>query len=45
MFWAAVGVYKLNFFEAQRLCEILGATLATYDQLYKAWEAGMQQCK
>ena len=26
------------------VCELLGATLATYDQLYTAWEAGLQKC-
>ena len=45
VFWAAVGRYNMTFYEARRLCEILGATLASYNQLYKAWEAGMQQCE
>ena len=45
VFWAAVGRYQLTFYEAQRLCEILDATLASYNQLYKAWETGMEQCK
>ena len=40
----AAGRYKLNYYDAQRLCEMLGATLATYDQLYAAWETGYQMC-
>ena len=45
VFGANIGRYKLTFYEAQRLCEIVGATLASYDQLYKAWEAGMEWCR
>ena len=45
VFHAKVGRYKLNFYDAQRLCEILGATLATYNQLYTAWAAGYQACE
>ena len=26
-------------------CAFLGETLATYDQLYTAWEAGLQKCR
>lgn len=40
VFHASVGRYTLTFHDAQRLCALLGATLATYDQLYTAWEAG-----
>ena len=40
----AAGSYKLTYYDSQRLCELLGATLATYDQLYAAWEAGLQRC-
>ncbi|XP_078370686.1 uncharacterized protein LOC144654413 isoform X2 [Oculina patagonica] len=36
--------YDLNYYDAQRLCEIFQATLATYNQLYAAWDAGLQQC-
>ena len=45
VFQAQVGIYSLTFNDAQRLCELLGATLATYDQLYTAWEAGLQRCR
>ncbi|KAJ7371435.1 Hyaluronan and proteoglycan link protein 2, partial [Desmophyllum pertusum] len=44
VFHAKVGKYNLNYYDAQRLCEIHGATLATYNQLYKAWQAGLQNC-
>jgi len=40
----AVAAYRLNFYDAERVCELLGASLATYSQLYAAWEAGLQQC-
>ncbi len=36
--------YAFNYYDAERLCEIFQATLATPDQLYAAWEAGLQQC-
>ncbi|KAJ7371439.1 Hyaluronan and proteoglycan link protein 3 [Desmophyllum pertusum] len=44
VFHAAIGRYRLNFNDARRLCEILGATQATYNQLKAAWEAGLQRC-
>lgn len=44
VFHAQVGRYTLTFYDAQRLCALLGATLATYNQLYTAWEAGLQKC-
>ena len=44
VFHAQVGRYTLTFYDAQRLCALLGATLATHDQLYTAWEAGLQKC-
>ena len=40
-----VGSYALNFYEAERLCGLLGATLASYDQLYRAWQAGFGICR
>jgi len=45
VFQAKVGTYTLNFFDAQRVCEINGATLATYNQLYAAWQDGLQRCE
>lgn len=44
VFHAQVGTYALNFYDAQRICEINGAKLATYNQLYEAWEDGLQRC-
>jgi len=44
VFYAQVGRYALNFYDAQRICEINGAKLATYNQLYKAWEDGLHRC-
>ena len=44
VFHAKVGRYNLNFYDAQRLCGILEATLATYNQLYAAWAAGYGKC-
>lgn len=45
VFHASVGRYTLSFHDAQRLCALLGESLATYDQLYTAWEAGLQKCR
>ena len=40
----AIARYKLNYYDAKRLCALLGATQATYNQLYAAWEAGLELC-
>ena len=45
VFHANVGRYQLNYFEAERLCEMLGATMASFEQLTAAWEAGLQMCR
>ncbi|CAH3039671.1 unnamed protein product [Porites lobata] len=45
LFHAKVGRYKLNYFEAERLCEILGASLASWGQLTVAWQGGLQLCQ
>ena len=37
--------YHLTFYEAQRMCEILGGNLASYDQLFRAWQEGMETCR
>ena len=44
VFHANVGSYKLNYYDAKRVCEIHGATLATYNQLHAAWSAGLEHC-
>ncbi|XP_078370351.1 uncharacterized protein LOC144654127 [Oculina patagonica] len=36
--------HAFNYYDAERLCEIFEARLATYDQLFAAWQAGLQQC-
>ena len=41
----AVSGYNLNFDNAKRFCELLGAKLATYNQLHAAWQAGLQRCR
>ena len=37
--------YNWTFYEAQRVCQILGGSLATYDQLHAAWNKGMELCR
>ncbi|XP_073254543.1 uncharacterized protein [Porites lutea] len=29
---------------AKRFCDLLGATVASYDKLYSAWKAALQKC-
>ncbi|XP_006867186.1 PREDICTED: hyaluronan and proteoglycan link protein 3 [Chrysochloris asiatica] len=38
------GRYRLNFHEAQRACEEQGAGLASFEQLFRAWEEGLDWC-
>jgi len=45
VFFSSVGRYQLNYFEAERLCGIHGATLASVEQLTAAWEEGLEQCR
>jgi len=44
VFYAAVDKAKMNYYEAERLCEMLGAILASLDQLTAAHKAGLNQC-
>ena len=44
VFQTYAGRYKLTFYDAKRLCALHGATLATYSQLHKAWQAGLERC-
>ena len=37
-------IYLELSWRSTSVCALLGATLATYDQLYTAWEAGLQKC-
>lgn len=34
----------LNFYEAGKLCKLLSASMASYDQLYTAWNASLSVC-
>uniref|UniRef100_A0A8C6WEU9 Hyaluronan and proteoglycan link protein 2 n=1 Tax=Neogobius melanostomus TaxID=47308 RepID=A0A8C6WEU9_9GOBI len=38
------GRYRFNFHEAKEACAEHDATLATYDQLYRAWTEGLDWC-
>ncbi|XP_062318102.1 hyaluronan and proteoglycan link protein 3 [Osmerus eperlanus] len=38
------GRYHFNFLEAQQACERQDATLATFEQLFTAWEEGLDWC-
>ncbi|XP_023566059.1 hyaluronan and proteoglycan link protein 3 isoform X4 [Octodon degus] len=38
------GRYQLNFHEAQRACEEQGAVVASFEQLFRAWEEGLDWC-
>ncbi|XP_077976929.1 aggrecan core protein-like [Glandiceps talaboti] len=37
--------YSLNYEEAKEECTKYNAVIATYDQLYEAWENGFQSCQ
>lgn len=38
------GRYEFNFLRAQKACEQQDATLATFEQLFTAWEEGLDWC-
>ncbi|XP_014698040.1 hyaluronan and proteoglycan link protein 3 [Equus asinus] len=38
------GRYQLNFHEAQQACEEQGAAVASFEQLFRAWEEGLDWC-
>ncbi|KFP57047.1 Hyaluronan and proteoglycan link protein 3, partial [Cathartes aura] len=38
------GKYRLNFHEAERVCQEQGAILATFNQLFQAWSEGLDWC-
>ncbi|XP_074534038.1 hyaluronan and proteoglycan link protein 3 [Halichoeres trimaculatus] len=38
------GRYHFNFFAAQQACQDQDATLATFEQLFTAWEEGLDWC-
>ncbi|XP_061631297.1 hyaluronan and proteoglycan link protein 2 [Phyllopteryx taeniolatus] len=39
------GRYRMTFHQAEAACEEQDATLATYEQLYRAWTEGLDWCK
>ena len=38
------GRYKFNFHEAQQACEEQDAVVASFEQLFRAWEEGLDWC-
>ena len=34
----------LNFYEAEKLCKLVNASMASYDQLYTGWRGGLSVC-
>jgi len=44
LYIASVERYRLNYYDAQRFCELHGATLATHAQLLQAWNNGFEHC-
>ena len=45
VFYASVDDANVNYYEAERLCEMLGAILASLEQLTAAHAAGLNQCR
>ncbi|XP_060692560.1 hyaluronan and proteoglycan link protein 1-like isoform X1 [Hemiscyllium ocellatum] len=43
-YFPRLGRYNLNFVEAQKACEDQDAIVASFEQLYDAWRAGMDWC-
>ncbi|XP_054588798.1 hyaluronan and proteoglycan link protein 3 isoform X3 [Nothobranchius furzeri] len=43
-YFSKKGRYHYNFFRAQRACQDQDATLATFEQLFTAWEEGLDWC-
>lgn len=43
--YGRVGRYNLDYYDAKRFCNLFGTTLATYSQLYAAWQAGFEHCQ
>ena len=37
--------YVFNFSEAVRVCQILGGSMASFEQMQVAWKAGFQKCR
>ncbi|KAM9744509.1 hyaluronan and proteoglycan link protein 1-like [Menidia menidia] len=43
-YFTHVGRYNMNFDDAVRACENQDAVVATFDQLFEAWEGGLDWC-
>ncbi|XP_056242259.1 hyaluronan and proteoglycan link protein 3 [Seriola aureovittata] len=43
-YYSQKGRYHFNFFGAQQACQDQDATLATFEQLFAAWEEGLDWC-
>ncbi|XP_047195881.1 hyaluronan and proteoglycan link protein 3 [Hippoglossus stenolepis] len=43
-YYSQKGRYLFNFFGAQQVCQDQAATLATFEQLFVAWEEGLDWC-
>ncbi|XP_020492158.1 hyaluronan and proteoglycan link protein 3 [Labrus bergylta] len=43
-YFSQKGRYHFNFFGAQQACQDQDATLATFEQLFTAWEEGLDWC-
>ncbi|XP_029378569.1 hyaluronan and proteoglycan link protein 3 [Echeneis naucrates] len=43
-YYSKKGRYHFNFFGAQQACQDQDATLATFEQLFSAWEEGLDWC-
>ncbi|XP_078071550.1 hyaluronan and proteoglycan link protein 1 [Mustelus asterias] len=43
-YFPRLGRYNLNFIEAQKACKDQDAIVASFEQLYDAWRAGMDWC-
>ncbi|XP_063053667.1 hyaluronan and proteoglycan link protein 3 [Engraulis encrasicolus] len=43
-YYSPRGRYQLNFHEAKQACQEQGASLATFEQLFAAWEEGLDWC-
>lgn len=43
-YFSQKGRYLFNFFEAKQACKDQEATLATFEQLFTAWDEGLDWC-
>ncbi|XP_061629519.1 hyaluronan and proteoglycan link protein 3 [Phyllopteryx taeniolatus] len=43
-YYSDKGRYHFNFLDAQQACQVQDATLATFEQLFTAWDEGLDWC-